>query len=96
MTTMVCIEAELQPDRIDDAVAFLRERFPETRDYPGCKGIHAYLHDDGKTMVFVELWEARENFERYLAWRQESGSFEKFTDMVVGDMNIRTFAQVDA
>lgn len=96
MTTMVCIEAELKPERLEEAIAFLKQRFPETRDYPGCKGINAYVHEDGKTMVFVELWEAKENFESYLAWRQESGSFAEFGDMVVGEMNIRSFEEVDA
>ena len=95
MTTMVCVEAELKQGRLDDAVAFLRQRFPETRDYPGCNGINAYLHDDGKTMVFVELWDTKEDFEKYLAWRQESGSFADFTEMVAGEMDIRTFEQLD-
>lgn len=96
MTTMVCIEAALQPDRIQDAVDFLKLRFPETRDYPGCQGIHAYLNDDGKTMVFVEHWDAQADFEKYLAWRQESGSFAAFTEMVDGELEIRTFEQLDA
>ena len=96
MTTMICVEAELKPERLDDAVAFLRERFPETRAYSGCKGIDAYLGEDGKTMLFVETWESKSDFDSYLAWRQETGSFASFADMVVGELNIRAFEQVDA
>ena len=37
MTTLVCIEAALQTDRMRGAVQFLQKRFPETRAYPGCQ-----------------------------------------------------------
>lgn len=96
METMICIEATLKEGRLQDAVEFLRERFPETRDYPGCKGITAYLNDDEKTMVFIERWDSHADFEKYLAWRQASGSFAYFTELVEGELEIRSFEPVDA
>lgn len=96
METMVCIEATLKEDRLQDAVDFLRKRFPETRDYPGCQGITAFLNEDGKTMMFIERWDSQADFKKYLAWRQESGSFAYFSELVVGEMDIRMFEPVDA
>jgi quinol monooxygenase YgiN len=96
MTTMICVEATLQAGRVQDATEFLQQRFPETREYAGCQDIIAYLNDDGKTMMFVEHWDSKADFDKYLAWRQESGSFAAFTDMVDGELKFRTFEQVDA
>jgi quinol monooxygenase YgiN len=96
MTTMVCINAVLKDGCLEDAVKFLQERFPETRSYDGCQGITAYLGEDGLSMVFIEHWNNKAAFEQYLNWRQDSGSFAYFSDLVEGEMDIRTFEAVDA
>jgi len=95
MSIMICVEATLKEGRQHDAIEFLRERFPETRACEGCHNITAYLNEDGRTMVFIEHWAAQSDFERYLSWRQESGSFAYFSELVEGELKIGSFSTVE-
>ena len=73
------------------------KRFPETRAYDGCQGITGYLNaDDGRTFVFVEYWETKDAFQRYLAWRTETGVLAQLSSVFEGAPNIRSFETVDA
>ncbi len=47
MTVLVLVEAKVQASHVDDAIKFLGEKFPETREYEGCQDISAYLNEDG-------------------------------------------------
>ena len=68
MATLVQLEAKAKPECVQEVIDLLRPRLPETRDYDGCQEITAYLNDDGHTFVFVELWDSKEHYDKYLAW----------------------------
>ena len=96
MTIMVHVEAIVQEDHVQNAIAFLNEKFPEARAYEGCQSVTAYLNEDGKTFIFVEHWDSKEDFNRYMTWRQESGTFNTFLEMLDGEVNIRFFSKTGA
>ena len=91
MTKLVQVTARLQPGKLDEAIDFLKLRFPETRDYSGCQSIDAYVAEDGLTLCFIELWDSQDQFDSYLSWRQESGSFDQFLSMIDGELDIQSF-----
>ena len=95
MTTLVLVDARLKPGCLQDALSFLAERLPETREYPGCRGIDAYVADDGANLVLVETWDSEARFDAYLQWRQESGSFATFSDYVKGEPQIRRYVSAE-
>jgi quinol monooxygenase YgiN len=41
--------------------------------------------------VIVEQWDTRGHYEKYLAWRTESGVMDEFAAMMAGPPNIRFF-----
>lgn len=96
MTVMVQVEATVDRSKVGDAIEFLSEKFPEARVYDGCQNVTAYLNEDGETFVFIEHWDSKEQFENYMNWRQESGTFGTFLEMLVGEPNIRFFEQTRA
>jgi len=96
MTVLVVVEAKVDSDRIDDAIDFLADKFPETREYSGCQDITAYLNEDGQSFMFIEHWDSREQFDKYMSWRQESGTFSVFLDMLVGEPSFRFFEKTKA
>ncbi len=96
MAIMVKVEATVDPERVSEAIEFLREKFPETRAYSGCQDVTAFLNDDGKTFVFVEHWDSKEHFEKYMTWRQESGTFGVFLGMLEGEIDVRFFERTRA
>ena len=42
-------------------------------------------------MVFVEDWDSREQYDKYLAWRAERGDMEILTVWFAGEPSIRSF-----
>ncbi len=45
-------------------------------------------------MVFVEDWDSREQYEKYLAWRTERGDLEKLMGWLSGEPSIRYYGNV--
>jgi len=79
MAIMVLLEGKAKAEKVDRLKARLAELFPVTRQYEGCRGITAYVGaDDGRTVVFVEYWETKGHYERYLAWRTETGVIQNW------------------
>jgi len=46
--------------------------------------------------VLIESWDSREHYEKYFAWRQESGALAALGEMLAGPPNLRYFDEVDA
>ncbi len=94
METLVLLEANAKPECVQDVIDLLGQRLPETRAYDGCQEIIAYLNEDGHTFVFVERWDSREQYEKYLAWREETGVLEALTALLQEPPEIRFFEPV--
>ncbi len=45
-------------------------------------------------MVFVEDWDSRQQYEKYLAWRVERGDIEKLMGWLGGEPSIRYYENV--
>lgn len=66
MAILVQLEANAKPECVEELMDMIKQRFPETRAYGGCKEITAYLNEDGHTLVFVEQWEPKAHDENIL------------------------------
>ena len=95
MATLVQLEANAKPECVQDLIDLLRQRLPETRAYDGCQEITAYLNDDGHTFVFVEQWDSKEHYDKYLAWRDETGVLAELVALLQEAPDIRFFEPVD-
>jgi quinol monooxygenase YgiN len=97
MAIMVLLEGKAKAETVDHLKAALPKLFPDTRRYEGCQGITAYIGaDDGRTVVFVEYWDTKAHYERYLAWRTETGVIAELVGMLEVPPSIRYFEQIDA
>ena len=93
---LVLLEAVAKPESVGTLKEMLAARLPETRAYEGCQGITPHLNDDGRTFVFVEHWDSVEHYEKYLAWRTETGVLAELSALLEDDPSIRYFEAVDA
>ncbi|MEE2793130.1 MAG: hypothetical protein VX453_15965 [Acidobacteriota bacterium] len=59
-------------------------------------GINAVLNEDGRTFVFVEHWDSKAHYEKYLAWRTETGMLVQVVSLWEGEPTIRYFETVEA
>ena len=92
MTCLVHIEFRAREESIDKMLGWLREILPDTRGRDGCVSVSVTRNqDDPLNFAFVELWDSRAHYERYFAWREETGVLEELATMVDGEASFRFF-----
>jgi quinol monooxygenase YgiN len=97
MSTVVLLEIQVKPEAIDEMKAFLKGILPDTRTYDGCQGVDIYGNvDDTGNLVFYQRWDSRQHYEKYLAWRTNTGIATQLRAMAASPPRIRYFERVDA
>ncbi|TDJ62222.1 MAG: antibiotic biosynthesis monooxygenase [Proteobacteria bacterium] len=97
MACTVVLEIQLKSDQIDTAKSTFKEILPDTRAYDGCQGVYVVENQDkAGNLVLIETWESRAKYEKYLAWRQETGVLDALGAMCEGAPSIRYFDPVDS
>ncbi|MSQ67637.1 MAG: antibiotic biosynthesis monooxygenase [Gammaproteobacteria bacterium] len=92
MTCMVHIEFQARPAAIAEMLGGLRRILPDTRAREGCVSVSVTrTQDDPNNFAFVELWDSRAHYERYFAWREETGISQELATLVDGEASFRFF-----
>jgi quinol monooxygenase YgiN len=92
MTCLVHIEFRARQESIDKLLSWLREILPDTRCREGCVSVAVTRNqDDPLNFAFVELWDSRQHYERYFAWREQQGVLDQLATMVDGQASFRFF-----
>ena len=66
---MVLVELTLKAAQFDQRDVILSV-LPDTSIWR-CLGLEAFLNKEESKLIFVEKWENRESFDKYIAWRME-------------------------
>ena len=97
MSVTVLLEVTAKPECVDDLIGMFGENFKQTRVYDSCIDIYMTRgHDDPNELVLVEGWQTRPQYERYLAWRAETGVVDKVAAMAASPAIIRYFDRLEA
>ncbi|MYV97797.1 antibiotic biosynthesis monooxygenase family protein [Streptomyces sp. SID3343] len=92
MACHVIFELTAKEGRLDDLRKWFVDRLPATRSFEGNISVEVVRDQDVPTkVVFMEKWSARENFERYLAWRTETGVVQELVEMIEGEIDFRFY-----
>lgn len=97
MATLVILDLKLKPEAVAPLKETLKVILPDTRAYAGCKGVTFHSNkDDPTNVIAVEHWETKEAYQKYLAWRTETGVMAQLGAMLAAPPSIRYFDVVDA
>ena len=97
MATTVLLELKAKAGTGNDLVGVFKEILPDTRAFDGCQGVDVLQNaDDGDVLVLVERWDSREHYEKYLAWRTETGALAGLLEATDGAPSIRYFDKTDS
>lgn len=82
MACQVLFEFRIKDGCEDKLKQHLKEILPDTRNYPGCLNLHMVQDmEDPAKVVLIELWETKEAYDKYLAWRTERGDVTVLEEM---------------
>lgn len=97
MSVVVLLEIQVKPEAVNELKAMLKKNLPDTRAYNGCQGLDVYGNlDDTGNLVFYERWASREQYQKYLAWRTETGTMDQLGAMLKAPPSIRYYERLDA
>ena len=86
MSVLVTLDLKVKPENAGDLKNYLRDELHHTRESDGCNGITIHSdQDDPNHLLFVEDWDSRQQYEKYLSWRTERGDVEKLIGWLAGD-----------
>ena len=74
MSQFVVAEFHAAPGKLELLLATLQQVLPDTRAYDGCLGLESWLDKERSTIVLTEQWVSFDHYDRYLAWRGETGA----------------------
>ena len=95
MSCQVVIEFRAKEECVEKLLPWLRQILPDTRCREGCVLIAVTRNQDDPTnFIFVEQWDSRQHYERYFAWRQETGVLDQLAGMIRGPASFRFFDYV--
>jgi len=73
----------------------MRDILGDTRAYDGCEGITVQRNlDEPAKVMLIEHWQTREQYDKYLAWREENGSLGKIGELLDGPPSIRYYSNI--
>jgi quinol monooxygenase YgiN len=96
MSIVVLLEFRVTAEAVEETKKFFSKILPDTRVYPGCDGLDVYSSADDPTIfVFHERWHSKEQYQKYSAWRTETGSMDEFAKKLVGPPVVRYLDRLD-
>ncbi len=96
METQVIISFKLKPDQVDEFTTHIRTIIPDTRSFEGCIDVGFYFNSDDETdLVVFETWESRAQYEKYFAWRTETGALDAIASYLEDEPSLRYLTKSD-
>jgi len=92
MSVTVLLEVLAKPESIEQLKSALKEILPDTRKYDGCIGVQTTLNqDDALNVLIIETWQSRAHYEKYFAWRAETGALDALGALLSAPPSVRYF-----
>ncbi len=90
MSVTVLLDLKAAPGSIGQLKQLFSEILEDTRAYDGCDGLEVHLNqDDGDNLLIIERWQSRPHYEKYFAWRQETGLIDRIGPLLGAAPSIR-------
>ena len=90
MSITVLLDLTAKQGSMEDLKKVFVDILPDTRKYEGCEGLDVKINnDEPDNLVIVERWQSRPHYEKYFAWRQETGLIDRLGPLLGAPPNIR-------
>ncbi len=92
MAVSVLLEGTLKEGLVDQFEEICTEAFKVTRAFDGCQNINLTFNvENNNNYVLTEVWDSKEHYEKYLAFRTDDGTIAAVTEMCSKGPVIRIF-----
>ena len=96
MSVTVILGMAAKPEEVDNLIGTFKQVLTDTRAYEGNQGIELFQNQDDPTSMFLyETWESKAHYEKYLAWRTETGVIDALVGMLTEPPSIKYYNHID-
>ena len=96
MSIIVLFNMSAKEESLEEIKKYFKEILPETRSFEGCQGVHLYGNKETPTKLTIHTkWISEEAQKKYIAWRMETGAFDKLTSMLSEPLSMKLYDIVD-
>ena len=96
MTVSVLLEGFLNGGERDGFTALLTDKFKVTKTFDGFQTIDlTYNVEDPSNWVITGRWDSKEEYQKYLQFRQEDGTLDEVASVCAGAPSVRIFDIVE-
>lgn len=96
MSVIVIFNISAKDESLEDLKKYLKEILPDTRSFEGCEGVQLYENKETTTKLTLHAkWTSEEAQKKYIAWRMETGDFDKLSSMLSEPPSMQYYDIVD-
>ena len=96
MSVIVIVNMSAKEESLEEIKKYFKEILPETRSFEGCQGVQLYGNKEYPTKLTIHSkWTSEETQKKYMAWRMETGAFDKLTTMLSEPLSMQLYDIVD-
>ena len=96
MSVIIIAELPIKAEHLAYMKSLMKEILPDTRAFEGCREIVVYENiEDTPLIVLFEQWDSRDHYEKYHAWRLETGGLDNIRAFLAGPVKRRFLERVD-
>jgi len=92
MSVAVILKLAVKEESAEELKKYLKEILPDTRSFEGCQGVQLYENKKSPTkMIIHSKWISEEADKKYMAWRTETGVFDKVAPMLTAPPSLELY-----
>ena len=96
MSVIVIVNMSAKQESLEELKKYFKKVLPDTRKYDGCQGVQFCQSRESPTKFIIHAkWESEEAQKKYIAWRVETGEFDKLNPMLTEPPSMEFFNIVD-
>lgn len=96
MSVIVIVNISAREESLEELKKYFKKVLPDTRTYEGCQGLQLYQSQESPTKLIIHAkWESEEAQKKYIAWRIETGEFDKLNPMLSEPPSMEFYDIVD-
>lgn len=94
-SVLILVEAKAAAGKREELKALLLGNMHEIVEADGCQSVRFHISgDDPDVLLFVEYWDTRASYDKYLAWRYAKGDHARMVALMDGEVSVRAFEAV--
>ena len=94
MSVRVTLNCQVNPDRVNALIPFLKQNLPNVRGFNGNMKVSVFFDDVSNRMLLEEEWMSVEHHQEYLKFIDGNGVLKELGSFLLASPDIKYFSRL--